>query len=424
MKRQSDEFEKNEQLNDDERKDSVDNSVQGNSKEDAQKSLFDDALFGVEATETNGYRSSDSERHHSHSHGSHGHSSHKHHSHRHHSRKKKMPTFAKVLLSLLSIFLVFAIVVTATFFSLRSSGKKDLQPADVSEITIGDTVDYNGHKYVYNENIVTIAFLGIDKENFGLENEKVGTAGQSDTDMLCVIDTATGKATLISIPRETMVDIDIYSTAGAFIKTENKQLCLAYAYGDGGHKSCQNTLDAISRIFYEIPIEKYFALDIEGIPALNDAIGGVTVTSLYDFKEYGIKKGDEVKIKGDFAEVYVRHRDMDSADASLNRLERQKQYIKAAASKVASSVKKDFSVISSLYSTATKYSTTNISLSDVTYLATVLLSKGIASYDTESVQGKMKTIKTDRPEVVNAAFYPDEQALYELVLRVFYTQID
>ena len=44
MKRQSDEFEKNEQLNDDERKDSVDNSVQGNSKEDAQKSLFDDAL--------------------------------------------------------------------------------------------------------------------------------------------------------------------------------------------------------------------------------------------------------------------------------------------------------------------------------------------------------------------------------------------
>ena len=143
MKRQSDEFENNEQLNDDERKDSVDNSVQGNSKEDAQKSLFDDALFGVEATETNGYRSSDSERHHSHSHGSHGHSSHKHHSHRHHSRKKKMPTFAKVLLSLLSIFLVFAIVVTATFFSLRSSGKKDLQPADVSEITIGDTVDYN-----------------------------------------------------------------------------------------------------------------------------------------------------------------------------------------------------------------------------------------------------------------------------------------
>ena len=115
---------------------------------------------------------------------------------------------------------------------------------------------------------------------------------------------------------------------------------------------------------------------------------------------------------------------MDSADASLNRLERQKQYIKAAASKVASSVKKDFSVISSLYSTATKYSTTNISLSDVTYLATVLLSKGIASYDTESVQGEMKTIKTDRPEVVNAAFYPDEQALYELVLRVFYTQID
>ena len=128
-----------------------------------------------------------------------------------------------------------------------------------------------------------------------------------------------------------------------------------------------------------------------------------------------------MKIKGDFAEVYVRHRDMDSVEASLNRLERQKQYVKAAATKVASSVTKDFSTLSSLYSTASEYSTTNLSISDVTYLATILISKGITSYDSESVQGEMKSVKTD---IVNAAFYPDEQALYELVLRVFYTQID
>ena len=131
-----------------------------------------------------------------------------------------------------------------------------------------------------------------------------------------------------------------------------------------------------------------------------------------------------MKIEGDFAEVYVRHRDMDSVEASLNRLERQKQYVKAAATKVASSVTKDFSTLSSLYSTASEYSTTNLSISDVTYLATILISKGITSYDSESVQGEMKSVKTDTPDIVNAAFYPDEQALYELVLRVFYTQID
>lgn len=406
MKRQSDEFENNKQINDNENAKDLNGAIQSENAKTESDSIFDDALFTSESTSSNN-------RHHS--------DTHSHHSDR---QKKKMPTAAKVLLSIFCVFLALAVVVTATFFSLRQSGKKDLQPADVSEITIGDTVEYNGHRYIYNENIVTVAFLGIDKENFGLENEKVGTAGQSDTDMLGVIDTQTGKATLISIPRETMVDIDIYSTAGAFIKTEEKQLCLAYAYGDGKHKSCQNTLDAISRIFYEIPIEKYFALELKGIPAINDAIGGVTVTSLYDFKEYGIKKGDEVKIKGDFAEVYVRHRDMDSVEASLNRLERQKQYVKAAATKVASSVTKDFSTLSSLYSTASEYSTTNLSISDVTYLATILISKGITSYDSESVQGEMKSVKTDTPDIVNAAFYPDEQALYELVLRVFYTQID
>lgn len=80
-----------------------------------------------------------------------------------------------------------------------------------------------------------------------------------------------------------MVDIDLYTVGGEFVRTENMQLCLAYAYGDGGTSSCENVTTAISRILANVPVEKYFALDLSGIAPLNDAVGGVTVTSLYDF---------------------------------------------------------------------------------------------------------------------------------------------
>lgn len=86
------------------------------------------------------------------------------------------------------------------------------------------------------------------------------------------------------------------------------QLCLSYAYGDGKAKSAENTANSISRILYDVPITKYFALDLNGIAPINDSIGGVTVDSLYDFKDIGIKKGDKIKLTGDMTEKYVRQR--------------------------------------------------------------------------------------------------------------------
>ena len=70
-----------------------------------------------------------------------------------------------------------------------------------------------------------------------------------------------------------------------------------------------------------------------------------------------------------------------------------------------------------------QYSTTNISLGDVTYLASVLLARGIDSFETVTVPGEMGALPTEREGVVNAAFYPDETGLYELVLDLFYTRV-
>lgn len=352
----------------------------------------------------------------SHSSNSRSHSKH----HKHHKKKLSIP--AKIGISALAIVLAVILAFVGTFAVLETNGKNELK--DVSDQTnYQETIEYNGEKYVYNNNVIAIAFMGVDKRDLGLENGNVGTGGQSDADILLTINTKTGKAKAIAIPRDTMVDVDLYSESGIFLRSEKMQLCLSYAYGDGKAKSAENTASSISRILYDVPITKYFALDLNGIAPINDSIGGVTVTSLYDFKNLGIKKGDKIKLTGDMTETYVRQRDMDTVNASLNRTARQVQYIKAFASQVIPAVSQDFGVVSRLYETASKYSTTNLSLSNVTYLASLMLSKGITNFDTVTLDGDMKeSTKKDYADYVYAEFYPDEDKLMELVLDTFYTK--
>lgn len=364
--------------------------------------------------------SSGSKHHHSSSH-SHHHSSHSHH---HHKHKKRLSIPAKIGISAICIVLAVVIAFIGTLAYLDLSGKNEFKNID-KQTDYQEVIEYNGSKYVYNQDVVAIAFLGVDKRELGLNDNAVGTGGQADADIVLTINTKTGKAKAIAVPRDTMVDIDLYSESGIFLRSENMQLCLSYAYGDGKAKSAENTTTSISRILYDVPISKYFALDLNGIKPINDAMGGVTVESLYDFPNLGIKKGDSVKLTGDLTETYVRQRDMDTVNASLNRTSRQVQYIKAFAAQVIPAVTQDFSVVSRLYETASKYSTTNLSLSNVTYLASLMLSKGITNFDTVTIEGEMKASdRKDYADFVYAEFYPDEDKLMQLVLDTFYTKQD
>lgn len=358
----------------------------------------------------------------SHSHSSHAHSSH--HSSSRRKKKKKLPLLLRIAIVILVLLLIFVFTAGGTLLYLRQSGKNDLI-VETASPEYEETIEYNGSTYVYDKNKVAFAFIGVDKEQLG-ENtsDAYGMSGQADTDMVIVVDTSTGAVSLITIPRDTIIDIDLYSASGIFLRTEPKQLCLAYAYGDGGVSSCTNVTSAISRILKNVPIEKYFALDLAGIAPLNDAVGGVTVEALHDFPEKDIKKGDTVTIKGDFAETYVRSRDLDYIEASLNRTQRQSQYVRAYANQLRTAVTNDFSVVSSLYGTATKYSQTNIKLNDVTYLASLILSKGVNDFTHYSIEGEMKASQqTVREDGVYAEFYADDDSVLDIVINCFYKKV-
>lgn len=325
---------------------------------------------------------------------------------------------------MIAILLAMVLIVVGTFVVLQQKGKKDVQSTVINAGDYKETIEYNGHTYQFNEDIVSFAFMGVDQREMKT-NDETDFVGSADADIIVAVNTKTGLTKMIAIPRDTMVDIDIFSDSGIFIKTQNTQLCLAYAYGNGEAQSCENVVKAMSRVLYNVPIQKYYALNLEGVAPLNDAVGGVTVDPLYSMPEYGIFKGQPIKLMGDNAEHYVRTRDMVDLNASLNRTDRQVQYVKAFASQLIPAVVKDFGVVSRLYSTASSYSQSNISLSNATYIASLALSKNITSFETHTIKGTMKpSTNSEFAEEVYAEFTPDDDSVMNAVLDVYYTQID
>lgn len=359
--------------------------------------------------------------------GSHSHSHSGHHSHgKRRKKRKKMKLWKKILLSVLCVILAVVLIIVATFAILFYKGSQELYekdynivaPENVENLEVqddGDYVIYNNKKYQYNKNITSILFMGVDKREMS-ETDVYGTGGQADFIALAAVDTSTGKISFININRDTMTDVAIYSEGGSYIGMEELQLCLAYAYGDGKETSCENTVNSVERIFYNVPINSYFSLDLEGIIAVNDSIGGVDVVSpetIYMFNE-----GESYHLEGSMAEAFVRRRNTAVLDSNLSRNERQKIYLEAFMNKVIALTKEDITTPISLYNASAPYSCTNLNPSKICYLAeSVVMSNGL-SVEMMSVPGEVKEGEKF------AEFYVDEDKFYEMFLSVFYNEIE
>lgn len=345
---------------------------------------------------------------------------HRHHYHRHRSRRSR---WKRVLIAAACIPLALIVVAASAFAVLHTLGRRQIQNEGTGVQTNpyavtydeGKTVVYNDITYALNENIVTVAAMGVDRESFGLQNDKIGTAGQADMILVVAMDLKSGNLTGILIPRDAMVDVDQYTVDGAYVGVDRMQVCLSYAYGDGRETSCQNVLTSVQRILYGIPVHLYGVMDLDGIHALNDAIGGVTVTALETFDEF--VEGEPVTLLGAQAESYVRSRNTAELNSDALRRERQIQYLQAFVKKGIRAAIDDIGIVSRLYNAATEYGFTNVSLSKATYLATTLLTKGVSFDNFLSLQGELQDADP-YPEYIL-----DEQAVFETVLQVFYTPV-
>jgi len=342
-------------------------------------------------------------------------------------KRKKMSPGKIILLILIILALILALGV-GSLALMRYMGKNRSNSSNDSGEKIsmidgadsedgGKTVVYKGVTYTYNEDLSTILFIGVDKEEYA-ENGVAGEAGQADTVFLTTVNHKTGETRMIPISRNTMVAVDLYNTDGSYWKQENMQLALSFAYGTNLDESCKNVAKAVSRILYGMPVHKYATMDLSAIAQLNDAVGGVTVTVLEDMTDVdsGWTQGAEITLHGEEAQTYVRHRKItisdESQDNNVPRMERQKQYLNAFLHTLLNKMKGDIFLPLNLYREMGDDIYSDVTASEMVYYASLIVNKGFNN-SVLSIEGKSKHGEFTE-------FYPDQEALYQLILDTFY----
>ena len=120
-----------------------------------------------------------------------------------------------------------------------------------------------------------LLLIGIDKDQARTNDPTYGkedSGYRSDSIMLTRIDPSEKKVTMVSIHRDTLVDLG---------ENGQQKINAAYAIGQETY-----TTQVISE-FAGVPISHYAEVDMDGLAAVIDTIGGIDVTVDMDVKEEG-----------------------------------------------------------------------------------------------------------------------------------------
>lgn len=326
----------------------------------------------------------------------------------------------------------------AAFWAVRSFGRealydKALQEAPVLEtkdeesvtsVTTEDigTVTYEGVTYHYNEDLLTFLVMGVDSLEPLPEADEVTDytlGGQADTLFLVTANPHTREIFVVAINRNSMAEVDVYSPENEYVRTDLLQICLQHGYGSGLEDSCERQVAAVSRMFYELPIHGYVSMNMAAIPILNDSVGGVRLEVLenvpWGTEAIAEGAGKTVTLEGMDAYYYLQYRDVEVFDSASMRLARQKQYLTAFASQAIERTKENVTFPLTVYDKISDYMVTDIGTSELTYLATELIGYTFRSDTIYTLEGETVTGGGGFEE-----FNVDDDALYELILELFY----
>ncbi len=376
-----------------------------------------------------------------------------HHTHRHHHHSKArrvLRIIRNTILILLAVTVGFAGIGYGAYRLMEYTGGLSLygrtqdQAPDMSkaslyeEVTIGDDqmpltasasswqpgwIRYDGRTYAYNTNLLTFLVLGIDSMDKVHEGEDGISGGQSDAMFFLILDPDNKEIKIVAINRNAMTDIDVYNEEGIYVGTGEAQICLQHGFGDGLEQSCERTVKTVRNLFHELPINGYISINMGAIPTVNDTVGGVTLKVMYSLPAAGqyrsLRKGETVTLTGDDAYWYTQHRDINVDWSANERLERQLQYLIEFVPALQEKVKEDPKSIASIYSALSPYMVTDIGLNEAVYLGNEAAEYSFDSANIYQMKGESIIGRSGFEE-----FIYDEDALYDLIIDVFYTEVD
>lgn len=271
----------------------------------------------------------------------------------------------------------------------------------------------DGEEHVRTEGVVNILLLGIDSN---AEREAQRKGWRSDTIILCSIDFAHDKMNMISIPRDSRVEMNKldYNTGEVVSRTTNK-INAAYAFGGGPERyGAKNAMDCVKEFLscegmFDIDIDYYASIDMDGLPKLAKSLGGVEVVLDRDLAGVG-KEGQTVTIDESNIDTYLRNRKTGGGDDG--RASRQSDFIIAMAKKVKKMGARKSAA--ALFGDISAYVRTDLGLDQI--LALAEFSDG---FDLDSIQ-RYRVTGTGKYFGPTWFYVPDIEGLKTFILQEFY----
>lgn len=170
---------------------------------------------------------------------------------------------------------------------------------------------------------MNVLVLGVDQL---IETDDNGQ--RSDTMFIMMFDPEQGTCSLLNVPRDTRVQMEINGHPDYF------KINAAYTFG-----GVKNTMKVVEE-FLGIRLDKYLLIDVNGFKRVVDAIGGVDLYVDRDMKYDDFKQGLHIDLKagqqhldGEHAMQYVRYR---REYGDISRIRRQQRFLWAVQQKIVS----------------------------------------------------------------------------------------
>ncbi len=294
---------------------------------------------------------------------------------------------------------------------VENAGTSKNAPQRVTEL------EYQGIKYPLKKHIQTVLLIGTDSEGSERSVPEGLTAfynfSQADFLVLLVLDNDAQSVEMIQLNRDTMTDVPWLDVIGQYGGTNFEQLCLAFNSGSGGADSCQNTVNAVSKLLFDAPIQGFIQVPMSAIPVINDLVGGVTVTVTDDLTpiDSSFTRGATVLLKGNQAEKFVRARQSLENDTNLARMGRQRDYLEGFQKSAREALNNDSEFVIKMMDRLSGLLQSNLSGQQITELL-----KRLDTY-------KISPIRYAEGELLTGSeyyeFYVDEASVWEIVKAVY-----
>jgi LCP family protein required for cell wall assembly len=344
------------------------------------------------------------------------HNRHHHRKSRHQRKKQKM-----LILGLAAAVIFVGLAATVVVNKLKEQKNYHVTGANSVDVGAGYRyTEYNGKKYQYNNRVTTLLYAGLDSFDELKQTATYGDKARADSIMLIVLDEVSKKMSVVAINRDTMTEVHRFSRKGDDLGVYVTHLGYAYTNGDGGEASCENLKTAVSTLFNNLPIDGYMVSNQTSIVMINDLVGGVTVTVPNDdlaAKYPELTTGNVVTLDESNVRAYVQQRDTAVDFSNEGRIERQKSFVLSFMDEFGTMVKEDASSVWDSLEACSDWMQTDITKNKYLSLADAFSNTNLTPDSYYILEGE------DQLGELHDEFYYDEDALQELIIKLFYREI-